>query len=269
MHSSKYLTKLFIAKCILVFGVSSGSAVAVDVYDAETNRLYIPSVQVGDQTYVNVVVTLDQVISVGGLLDVAGPSYNLQAIYESLAKSSSTYQFSLKGAIEGSSITGTGTQTTGTLSPAVFQGVSALTKTSNITFSIDIEGQVIPSAATVQYYYDSNYNFLGQSGADFEVVTSRNPFPTAARQNDAGVLYDSISYTSSDKTSIIGTQTTSYSVTYDTEASIILTIIRIQKDPTGSVIQTNTSLYRVTSAGVVTRLLETGNNASTFLTINF
>lgn len=101
------------------------------------------------------------------------------------------------------------------------------------------------------------------------MLTSRNPIPSAARKNDAGVLYNSTIYTSSEKRSIIGNEITSYLITYDSETSIVLTLISVRKNLAGSVIQTTTSLYRISNDNVATRLLSTINDSTLFLTISY
>lgn len=263
------LIKFIVSISVLGCGILSSYVLADDVYDTATNQLYIPSVQVGNETYIDVVVTIDQLLSVGGISDGAIQTYNLKSMYEALVKNSASHQFTLKGSFDGDAITGTGSQTNGKLATSVFQGLPALAKTSNLSMFLSIGGQVIPSAASGQYYYDVNYNYLGQSGPEFEVVTSRNPFPTDARMNDAGILYSSTIYTSQEKREVIGKQTSSYSISYDSESSIMLTIISIRKNLAGSVIQTNTALYRVTNNNVVTYVLQTANTPEMFLTISF
>lgn len=243
--------------------------IASDVYDAATNKLYIPSVQVGNTTYTDVVITVGELISAGGSSETASNAYNIKSIYEDLVKGSETNQFNLKGSVNGLNVTGSGVATNGNLVASSFQGSPALAKTSNITMTLRIDGQTIPSAASGQSYYDSNYNLLGQSGPEFEVVTSRNAYPTAAKVNDAGLLYESTVYTSSAKVSIIGTETTSYSITYDTENSIIFTLVSIRKNLAGFVIQTGTANLRVTKDNVITRIFETSNDSTTFLTISY
>ncbi|TRZ65337.1 MAG: DUF1566 domain-containing protein [Rhodocyclaceae bacterium] len=58
----------------LLAAVGSSAATA-DTYDAATGRVTIDSIQVGDTTYTNVVVTIGSVISVGGSTQVLPAGY--------------------------------------------------------------------------------------------------------------------------------------------------------------------------------------------------
>lgn len=157
MPPTNYLFSMF----FIVIGFVNSNVMADNVYDAETNRLYTPFVQVGNETYFDVVITVDQLISVGGLSEGTTQTYNLRSMYEALVKNSDSYQFSLKGAVSGVNVTGNGSQTDGKLTTSSFQGLPALVKISNVTLSINVDGQIVPSAGLGQAYYDTNYNYLG------------------------------------------------------------------------------------------------------------
>ncbi|MGJ8689603.1 MAG: hypothetical protein ACSHXZ_08790 [Gammaproteobacteria bacterium] len=249
--------------------LTSSQALANDIYDAATNQLYIQSVEVGNDIFTDVVITVGDLISIGGSTEISKNTYNLKTVYEGLVTESEGNQFSLKGTVNGVTVSGSGNQTSGRLVSSSFEGVPALAKTSHGTMTINVFGESIPLAVSTQAFYDSNYNYLGLSGDEYEVVTSRNPIPTAAKINDAGVLYTATVYTSSSKVSTIGTVTASYSITYETENSIILTLINIKRNLNGSVTQTSTANHRVTKDNVFTRISETSGDNTTFLSITF
>ena len=177
--------------------------------------------------------------------------------------------FTLTGSVSGTAVTGTGTLTQGSLSSAVFESQNALKKTSVVTGSISGSGQTFPLGITTTTYVDSNYTPLGSSGAEYAVYSSGNAIPLTARVNDTGIWYQSVRYTSSSKTSRLGTATASYVLEPDTASTALLKIVNVEKDTYGTTTSTQTLTFRITPTGGLTRLSEVGSEGNTALTLSY
>jgi hypothetical protein len=210
----------------------------------------------------------------GGGGGSAGPvssteTFQLRAGWVNYITDTRSLPFTLTGSVSGTAVTGSGTLTQGSLSSAVFESQNALKKTSVVTGSISGGGQTFPLGVTTTAYVDSNYTPLGSSGAEYAVYSSGNTIPLTARVSDTGIWYQSVRYTSSSKTSRLGTATASYVLEPDTASTALLKIVNVEKDTYGTTTSTQTLTFRITPAGGLTRLSEVGSEGNTALTISY
>lgn len=196
-------------------------------------------------------------------------TFQLRTAYVSYINSTGSWPFTVTGSTSGVNVTGNGTTTAGSISGTTFEGQAAQAKTTTATGTINANGQSVPLATTGTSYVSSNYDPLGFSGSEYEVVSSSIPIPVTARINDTGTWYSSARYTSSSKTTRRGTATATFVLEPDTASTALLKIIRIEKDTTNTVTSTSTITFRMTPAGALTRLSETVLQGTTTMTATY
>jgi hypothetical protein len=196
-------------------------------------------------------------------------TFQLRTAWVNYITDTRSLPFTVTGTASGTSVTGSGTLTQGSLSSTVFESRSALSKTSVITGSISRGGQTFPLGLTTTSYMDSNYNPMGSSGPEYVVTTSGNTIPLTARVNDTGIWFQSVRYTSPSKTSRLGTATTSFVLEPDTASTALLKIMVTETDTYGATTSTTTLTFRMTPAGSLTRLSEVGSVDGDSLTISY
>lgn len=196
-------------------------------------------------------------------------TFQLRTAYVSYINGSGSWPFTISGTVSGVNVTGSGTETAGSVSSATFEGQAAQAKTTTATGSFSVNGQNYPLASTSTAYVSSNYDPIGFNGEEYEVVSSSVPIPATARVNDTGTWYSSTRYTTSNKTRREGTSTATFVLEPDTSSTALLKIIRIEKDTGGTVTSTTTSTFRITPAGGLSRINETILIGSTSLTLTY
>jgi hypothetical protein len=197
-------------------------------------------------------------------------TFQLRAAYVNYLTDTRSATFTVSGTVEGINVTGNGTATQGALSNTTFEGQAALQKVSIITGTLRADGQTVPLSASSTTYVDSNYNPLGSSSTDYEVVTGSVNIPATAKVNDTGVWYSSTRYSSSAKTTRRGTASVSFVMEPDTASTSLLKIIRIEKDTLGTTTSTSAITFRMTPGGSLTRISETDvSPGGTALTITY
>jgi len=197
-------------------------------------------------------------------------TFQLRAAYVNYLTDTRSATFTVSGTVEGVNVTGNGTATQGSLTNTTFEGQAALQKVSVITGTLRTDGQTVPLSTSSTTYVNSNYNPLGSSGTDYEVVTGSVNIPATAKVNDTGVWYSSTRYSSSAKTTRRGTASVSFVMEPDTVSTSLLKIIRIEKDTLGTTTSTSAITFRMTPSGSLTRISETGvSPGGTALTITY
>lgn len=196
-------------------------------------------------------------------------SFNLRAAYVNYINDSRSLPYTISGTISGYSATGSGTLTQGSLTSATFEGQAALAKVQTSTGTLYANNRTVPLAATSTSYVDSNYNALGSNGAEYEVVSSSNTISSAARVNDTGIWFVTNRYTSSSKTSLLGTATTSFVLEPDTASTALLKIIEVERNTSNTVTSTSTSTFRITPGGSLTWIGETLLEGSTAVILTY
>jgi hypothetical protein len=182
----------------------------------------------------------------------------------------SSNSFSYSGMIDGTAITGSGNVTRGGLSSGTFESIAAQQRTTITTGSISGNGQTLPMNTSGVGWYDSNYLPLGSNGGEEYVVVNRPAvIPATVRVNDAGMLYTSNRYTTSSKTSLLGTESVSYVIEADTATTALLTFIVIEKNNSNSVTSTVTRQMRITPTGTFTRTKDTLLSGTSTLTVTY
>ncbi len=215
--------------------------------------------------------SISSLIAVGALLALAGcggggggsgtpaastDTYQLRTAYVNYLTDTRSAPFTVSGTVQGVNVTGSGSFTQGALTNTTFENQSALQKVSVVTGTLNANGQTGPLSSSSTTYVDSNYNPLGSSGTDYEVVSGSVTIPTTAKVNDTGVWYSSTLYATSAKTIRRGTASVSYVLEPDSASTALLKIIRVEKDTFGTTSSSSTISFRMTPAGSLTRLSE-------------
>jgi hypothetical protein len=195
----------------------------------------------------------------GEAVPVASTStFNLQAAYKSYYATSASYKFNITGTYGANPISGSGSAVVGTVSSGTFEGQSALQQTTTITGSFIANNQTIPLAASSISWLDTNYMPRGVSGgSEYIVVDSSGILPIAAKINDTGSFFTAKRYTTSAKTTLLGTRTVTYVVEADSGTTALVTLIYVDKNNAGTMTSTATSQYRITTANTFTKIKET------------
>ena len=95
---------------------------------------------------------------------VSTSDYQLRQAWVNYMTLSGTQRFTVSGTLSGVAVSGSGSETDGSLVAATFEGRSALSKTIVVTGSLSGGGQTIPYGSSGVGYVDSNYMPLGQYG---------------------------------------------------------------------------------------------------------
>jgi len=212
--------------------------------------------------------------------------YQLRTAYlNQLTMLSGSRKFKLTGSFVengfSETINGEGTEDIGAMAATTFEGKSAQKKTT-ITrgFAVVANNRNVTLDSVEDVYFDTNYNPLGQIGNEYvdengslyTVVTSSTPIPATARVNDSGSLSSSNRYSSTSRTKLLGTYNVSYIVQEDTASTALLKLVGTLKDTAGKTKMTVTVSYRMTPAGVVTKINKTevsySSNFSATTTLN-
>jgi len=199
-------------------------------------------------------------------------TFDLRAAYVSSFINTSTNRFTITGTQDGISITGSGTGTYGALSSGTFEGGAAQQRTSTVTGSFIVEGQSFPLNYSSVSWVDSNYYPLGADvGDEYTVVVGTATIPTAVRVGDSGQLYMSNRFTSSAKTTPLGTITSTYVVEPDTASTALVKFISTYKSTSNTIEKIVSAQYRVNTSNGFTRINETSFNLTNglSLTINY
>ncbi len=189
-------------------------------------------------------------------------TFNLKAAYVNYLQTSTSRNFNISGSLNGVTATGSGSITKNALQPSTFQNIPALVMTLTTNGTVNVLGQSAPYGGINYYYFDTNYNPLGNAAraigsavdSSYSVVTSSIPLPTAAKVNDSGIWWNSINYPNSMKSYSTGTTTMSYSVSPDTDSSAILTLLSTLKGMSGATIATSEDKFRITTNNGVTQI---------------
>jgi hypothetical protein len=195
--------------------------------------------------------------------------YQLRQAWVNYVMQSDSRSFVISGSINAVPVTGSGTATQSSLSASSFEGRPALIKSMTVTGSFTGAGQTFPYGSTSSGYFDSNYLPMGASGQEYIVVTGTPTIPQIAKVNDTGTLYVANRYTTSQKSSSVGTVTVSYVLQADTADTALLKVISTEKTTLGTTESTAIGTYRVTPAGGLTKLKEEYQQGSAALTLTY
>lgn len=198
-------------------------------------------------------------------------AFNVLAAYVGTFTSPSTNTFSIAGTSGSNQITGSGTATTGNVTSGTFEGLASLQRTTTVTGSFSVNGTSYPLASSVVSWMDSNYVPRGSDGAgEYTVISGTPTLPSSVHVGDTGPVYTANRYTSSSKTTPVGTLTSTYVVEADTASTALVTLINTYKNTSNVTTKVATAQFRITTANTFTRIKETlldnTNNLSMTLT---
>lgn len=196
-------------------------------------------------------------------------TFQLRTAWVNYLTDTRSLPFTVSGTSSGIPITGSGTLTQGSLSAAVFEGVSAMQKVSTATGSISGNGITVPLSTSIIEYVEGNYYPLGSSGDEYTVVNGTATIPQTAMVNDTGTLFTENRYQTSVKAALLGTNTMTYVVQADSATTALLKLIEVEKSTAGTTTGTTTITYRMTPSGGLTRLSEVFTDATDALTITY
>jgi hypothetical protein len=102
-----------------------------------------------------------------------------------------------------------------------FNGQPALSNTSTINGTLNVNGQALALASISQGFITSNHVPLGSatSGGSYCVVTSSTPLPAAASVGSTGTYFTAACYSDSTKAVLVETETVAYTVSAGTTSS--------------------------------------------------
>ena len=187
------------------------------------------------------------------------------------------YPFKLTGTSIGLAVTGSGTITQSAISATTFEGTSARQKVQTTSTSATVAGPsgpiVVPISASVEtLIVDSASVPIGYTSASaYGVPLVPLAIPVTAKVGDTGTFGTITLFSSSAKSVSAGTLEYTYSLTADTASTAILSINSTQRTPARAVVGTQTSSYRISPAGAITRLAITGttNSGGNVTTLTF
>lgn len=195
--------------------------------------------------------------------------FQVRTAYVNYFNDSRSLPFTISGTIFGVNVTGSGTLTQSGVTGGIFEGLPVLQKVNTVTFTVIANGTPATSAVTSTSYADSNYVPKGSSDGEYRVIVNAVNIPATARVNDTGVWFTENVYLASDKAILLGTSVTSFALQPDTASTAILQIIQTDKDTFGNVVIISTITFRMTPAGGLTRLSETGTADDMNLTFTY
>lgn len=192
---------------------------------------------------------------------VSTETFQFRTAYINSISTAGSENFTISGTVFGFPAVGSGTLTISGLSAATFEGAAAQQVSTSIIVNATVGGVSAPSAGTSLAYVDANYNPLGGGGSDgqeyFVVVPGSGTIPATAKINDTGIAYTATLYTSSDKSTPVGTRVASYLLAADTASTALLRLTSVDKNLAGVTVSTSTSEYKMTPAGGLTHIKDT------------
>ncbi|WP_146188554.1 hypothetical protein [Limnohabitans sp. 2KL-51] len=183
-------------------------------------------------------------------------TFDLRAAYVALYTTPSSNQFTLNGTVNGVSVTGSGTATSGAVTTGTFEGLQSLQRSQTISATLSGNGQTLPLTVTSTDWTDSNYVPRGSTGDEYEVVVGTPTIPTTARVNDTGVLYTATLYPDSRKQYRTGSVVASYVVEPETATTAIVKLIRTSRDTNSTITDISTGSFRIDATNRFVRLNE-------------
>ena len=236
---------------------------AQDVYNPSTNQLTIPSVLVGATTYTNVIVTVGNVLSIGGsnappIVSPPPNNYNFQIAYQSFVQSGYSKTFNISG-----TCTGTANATSSPpQSGYSFNGVGAyqVTTVLNDTFNGCTPNSII---STAQAYYDINFTYLGTNSTGLYIAFNGGAkMPSNVSNGSAGLIANGVTYSDSTKATATGSAKLSYVVSQGSGGALNVNLIAQIYNLSQQLLATSQTLYALTSGNTLS-LISIDSQAST------
>lgn len=183
-------------------------------------------------------------------------SFNLQSAQRSEFVTPSVRNFSVSGTSNGFAVTGSGTETAGSVTAGTFEGTAALQRTITVSGSVVVNGITLPLAASTTDWTDTNYVPRGSaSTSEYTVIQGTPAIPTAARVGDLGTLFTATRYADSTRTGLIGTMRTTYSLAADTATTALVSVTSLYYSASGAHTRTVSRQYRINTSNQLTPVL--------------
>jgi hypothetical protein len=202
---------------------------------------------------------------------ITPPTLNLQEAWRNFNLSNRSYNFTISGVVDGSTLSGSGTMIVGNVSPVVAKSVSTsnpyypfpgpevdlsdaskTTITTNLNLTID--GALNIQTSSEDYYFDKSNNLKMIEDLDEKeqsIITIFSPLPAKATSGDSGIVYRATVYQTYGLVgwAQCGTDTLSYSVSSDSSNSLLVTFTRGYGacDAVTKAVYTSQDVYKLTS----------------------
>lgn len=149
---------------------------------------------------------------------------------------------------------------------ATFEGAQVLAKSTTSTMTLtDCGGS---ATATGWTYYDAAYSMLGGTAdGDYALLSPPMVVPETVRPGDSGTLGTATSWTSSAKTTLLGTVVYSYSVDTETASSAIVRLTGRAYDPSGTLLWTEVQSYRIEGSTLTPTLVTVQDTSGVTITM--
>jgi hypothetical protein len=197
-------------------------------------------------------------------------SFDLQSGISGLVTSGQSVAVTLSGTAiaSGSSVpfTGSGTFTLAPGASTSFNGEGALSQTETISGTVSAAAGSVPySLSVTDFYATGNDAFLGETGSnEYDVAQAAFAYPATVMAGSSGVLGTTSDYTDSSMSVSQGTTQVSYAVTAvsGSSSSVMVAITEQVHDTQNNLVETDVTNYNLTSAGVLTFVSATAQDAS-------
>ena len=178
--------------------------------------------------------------------------------------------YSRAGTVGGLSATASGTLLTSWgLTPTTFESKPALERWTAFDGTVSIGGETTLFKETLFSYLDATYLPVGEQTTTYGVVSGAPTIPQTAKVNDTGTLYETLHYSDSTKSTLVGTSTTTYALTAETSSTALMTITTTYKTPTGAFDSSDAWTYRITPDGSAKLLSEVNTEGADVITTTF
>jgi hypothetical protein len=232
---------------------------ALATYEAGSGVLVLPVVSVGSTNYFVRMQNIGNYTFQLTWADYALPqSYATLQAWVNFISTPQTYNFTMSGTLNGFNLAGSyGSFSFGSLSPATFNGKSALAQSLDSTIHF-FNGSV--SSSSQRAYVDANYQPVGHVSTGqgnttyYEVLAGPATIPEVAQVGSSGTICTYTVYSSSSMTSVTGIDTLTYAVQPDpnSSTSAIFVVTSSMTNPSGGIIQTVSDTFRVAPSGNLT-----------------
>ncbi|KWR91861.1 hypothetical protein [Cupriavidus sp. IDO] len=142
-----------------------------------------------------------------------------------------TVNFSISGTVSGVPVTGSGTLKDDKPVAATFNGAAALKTTETVSGTITVNGVSAPfSVTTIIFRNPATFAEFSEDLGDQVVDFPDYTYPATVKAGDSATLVTGTAFSSSARTTKIGTVTRSYSVAADTSTSLLVTFTETDFD---------------------------------------
>ena len=225
---------------------------AYDFYDSSTNSLNIPSVQVGSTIYSDVVITVGNVVKVGGT-STLNQTYELNSLNMKRVNISSpvTLNYNVSGVVNSSAFTGSGSVISNPLTATTFEGNAAKSQSTLSSTLIMGSNGSTPTTYNEIYFYDSNNNVIGFLDTLYHVVSSYKQLPNKVSNYSSGIWITTNDYLDSSKKVALGKTIFSYDVYPSNDVNPYVNITKSTRNAADNVDSMMISTFILTNQGLI------------------